>query len=157
MECVVGVFTGIRNIRGEMNIQPGMALAAAAQSESADVRATLRAQKGLISTLARLNSFEVAPPGERPKTAATAIVADTTIFVSLEGIIDFTAEKARLEKEIQKVVKELNAVSRKLSNEDFLSKAPADVVEKVRGQHTELVAKESKLQANFERVAALEP
>jgi valyl-tRNA synthetase len=157
MECVVGVITGIRNIRGEMNIQPGMALAAAAQSESADVRATLKAQKGLISTLARLNSFDVAPPGERPKTAATAIVADTTIFVSLEGIIDFAAEKARLEKEIQKVVKELNAVSRKLSNEDFLSKAPADVVEKVRGQHTELVAKESKLQANFERVAALEP
>ncbi|MFO7496163.1 MAG: valine--tRNA ligase [Desulfobacterales bacterium] len=157
MDRVVGVITGIRNIRGEMNIQPGMALAAAVQSESAVVRETLEAQKGLVTTLARLKAFDVAPPGERPKTAATAIIADATIFVSLEGIIDFAAEKARLEKEIQKVIKELNAVSRKLSNEDFLSKAPADVVEKVRGQHAELVEKEGKLQVNLERVAALEP
>ena len=127
------------------------------QSESADVRATLEAHQGLVSTLARLKTFEVSQPGERPKTAATAIVADATVFVSLEGIIDFAAEKARLEKEIQKVIKELNAVSRKLSNEDFLGKAPADVVEKVRGQHAELVEKEGKLQANLERVAALAP
>ncbi len=157
MDRVVGVITGIRNIRGEMNIQPGMTLAAAVQSESAEVRATLEAHKGLIATLARLKTLDVDKPGERPKTAATAIVADATVFVSLEGIIDFAAEKARLEKEIQKVIKELNAVSRKLSNEDFLSKAPADVVEKVRGQHAELVEKEGKLQANLERVAALEP
>jgi valyl-tRNA synthetase len=157
MDRVVGVITAIRNIRGEMNIQPGMALAAAVQSESADVRATLKAHQGLVNTLARLKTFEVSQPGERPKTAATAIVPDATVFVSLEGIIDFAAEKARLEKEIQKVIKELNAVSRKLSNEDFLGKAPADVVEKVRGQHAELVEKEGKLQANLERVAALAP
>jgi valyl-tRNA synthetase len=157
MERVVGVITAIRTIRGEMNIQPGMALAAAVQSESADVRATLEAHQGLVSTLARLKTLEVSQPGERPKTAATAIVPDATVFVSLEGIIDFAAEKARLEKEIQKVIKELNAVSRKLSNEDFLGKAPADVVEKVRGQHAELVEKEGKLQANLERVAALTP
>ncbi|MGD8542136.1 MAG: class I tRNA ligase family protein, partial [Desulfobacteraceae bacterium] len=157
MERVVGVITAIRTIRGEMNIQPGMALAAAVQSESADVRATLKAHQGLVATLARLKTLEVSQPGERPKTAATAIVPDATVFVSLEGIIDFAAEKARLEKEIQKVIKELNAVSRKLTNEDFLSKAPADVVEKVRGQHAELVEKEGKLQANLERVAALAP
>jgi valyl-tRNA synthetase len=157
MERVVGVITAIRTIRGEMNIQPGMALAAAVQSESADVRATLKAHQGLVATLARLKTLEVSQPGERPKTAATAIVPEATVFVSLEGIIDFAAEKARLEKEIQKVIKELNAVSRKLTNEDFLSKAPADVVEKVRGQHAELVEKEGKLQANLERVAALAP
>ncbi len=155
MGRLMAVITGIRNIRGEMNIAPSLALSATIQIADADFRALFSDQRDLIMSLARLSALSVEAPGERPAAAATAVVEGATIFVSLAGIIDFALEAERLEKEIGKIKKELSGVSRKLSNEDFLDKAPEDVIQKSRDRHEALSEKLGKLDVNLEKIRAL--
>jgi valyl-tRNA synthetase len=83
------------------------------------------------------------------------VVNSASIFVFLEGIIDFTKEAQRLEKEIKKLATELTTVAKKLQNEGFLSKAPADVIEKVREKQGALLEKQQKIQKNLDRIKAL--
>jgi valyl-tRNA synthetase len=152
MDLVIDVITGVRNIRGEMNLPPGQPLGVQVQSDNARQRRALVDHGGLIADLARLSEFDVTAPAERSGAAATAIVAGATVFVSLEGVIDFAKETARLEKELGKLEKELGGIDRKLANEGFLAKAPAEVVEKVRGKQAALSEKREKLLATLEKI-----
>jgi valyl-tRNA synthetase len=156
MRLISGIITGIRNIRGEMNISPSLSLGVSAQSQDELTRKAMQQHRDMIINLARLNSLSVGNAVERPKSAATAVVNDATIFVSLEGIIDFAKEIERLEKEIDKLTNESATVSKKLNNEDFLRKAPAAVVEKVKAKHDLLVEKQQKLLSNLTKIKELE-
>jgi valyl-tRNA synthetase len=155
MEILMGVITGIRNVRGEMNISPTMALQVLIQSEDEKTRKIMETQRDLIINLARLNSLEVQNAGEKPKSSATAVVNSASIFVLLEGIIDFAKETKRLEKEIKKLAADLTTVANKLKNEGFLSKAPSDVIEKVREKQGFLLEKQQKIQTNIDRIKAV--
>jgi valyl-tRNA synthetase len=156
MDLIIGVITGIRNIRGEMNLAPSMNLEVTVQAEAESTREIIDRYQELVIHLARLKSLSIELPGERPKTAATAVVKDVTLFASLEGIIDFAKERQRLTKEIAKVDQELAGVSKKLNNENFLSKAPADIVAKVKDKHAGLEEKKQKIEANLDRIQELE-
>ncbi len=156
MAVVSGVITAVRNIRGEMNIPPSLLLDVTVQSPETGRRECLTLQSELIRELARLASLTIQAPGPRPRAAAaTAVVEGATVFVTLEGIIDFTREAQRLEKEIGKLTGERAQLSRKLTNEDFLSKAPMEVVAKVQEKHSGLLEREEKLQANLERIRSI--
>ena len=152
MDLVISMITGIRNIRGEMNISPSMMLEVLIQTDDDKVRGIAETQKDMIADLARLKSLTVSLPGAKPKGAATAVVQGATIFVSLEGIIDVAQEVRRLEKEIGKITTEMIAVLKKMQNEDFLAKAPPDVVEKVKEKHDMLLEKQEKLQVNLDKI-----
>ena len=154
MELLIDVISCIRNVRGEMGLPPGMALEAIVYAADEDTRATIDGHRDLIVPLARLKSLDVTGQPQRPKGAATAVARGATIFVPLEGIIDFAREIERLGKELGKLSKELAAVSNKLHNQDFLAKAPADIVAKVNAQHQELTEKQQKIQANLDRIKA---
>ncbi len=155
MDLVTGIITGIRNIRGEMNISPSSLLSAVVQlKDESDLEVVNRCE-GIIVNLARLGSFSARNQVERPKSSATAVVGGATIFVLLEGIIDFEKEVIRLEKEMSKISKELNVILKKLNNQDFLSKAPEDVVDKVREKQHVLYERQQKIQANLEKIKAL--
>ena len=156
MGLISGIISGIRNVRGEMNISPSLALAVSVHSQEEATRGTIEQHKDMIINLARLNSLSVENTGQRPKSAATAVVDNATIFVNLEGIIDFAQEINRLDKEINKLTNELSIVSKKLRNEDFLSKAPKDVVEKVKEKQEVLMEKQQKLQTNLDKIKELE-
>jgi valyl-tRNA synthetase len=176
MELISGIISGIRNIRGEMNISPSLSLAVTVHSQEESTRGTIEQYKDMIMNLARLKSLLVENTGleqlslpfdnlksstaentvRRPKSAATSVVDNATIFVHLEGIIDFAQEMNRLDKEINKLTNELSTVSKKLRNEDFLSKAPKDVVEKVKEKQESLMEKQQKLQANLDKIRELE-
>ena len=155
MSLVFEVITAIRNVRGEMNISPSVPLSVAVHSDEDRILEKLLENQMEIIDLARLSAFSAQKPVLRPRAAATAIVQDATVFVLLEGIIDFAKEAGRLEKEIEKLMTELAGVSKKLHNEDFLNKAPADVVEKVTGRHKELIEKQGKLQVHLDRIRSM--
>ena len=152
MGILMKVITGIRNVRGEMNIAPSLNLKVLVQSEDDHTNTVVETHRDLVISLARLSDLTVESAGPRPKSSATAVVSNATIFVDLEGIIDFDKESRRLEKEIDKLMIELTKIDKKLDNEGFLSKAPADVIEKVRRQQRELLEKQEKLQMNLERI-----
>jgi valyl-tRNA synthetase len=156
MALLMEVITGIRNVRGEMNIAPSLSLQVQVQSDDEQTRQIITRQQDLIINLAKLDSLTVEKLGQRPKSSATAVVSRASIFVSLEGIIDFAKETNRLEKEIKKLATELATVAKKLGNEGFLSKAPADVIEKVRQKQSALLEKQEKIQTNLDKIKKVE-
>jgi valyl-tRNA synthetase len=155
MEAVMAVITGIRNVRGEMNISPSTALHVAVQPEDPTIGKVVADNCDLIVNLARLNGISVDTAAVRPKSAATVLINGARVYVLLEGIIDFAQEQSRLEKEIGKLTKEMSGMNKKLSNEDFLTKAPATVVAGVREKHAMLLEKQQALEATLSRIQAM--
>jgi len=156
MNILMDIVTGIRNIRGEMNINPSILLDVMIHSPEFEMRQEMENHKNLVITLARLKTVSIQEPSIRPKSAATVVIGDHTVYVALEGVIDFEKESGRLEKEIQKIEKELVGVSKKLANEDFLSKAPKPVVEKVTEKHSTLMEKQDRLKENLTKIQEIE-
>jgi len=154
MEVLMNVITGIRNVRGEMNLAPSLALPVTIQSEDGPTREIIESQRDLVINLARLSALTVDEITQRPASSATAVIQNATIFVDLAGIIDFAKEIRRLEKEMNKLAVELAKVGKKLENEGFLSKAPADVIEKVRDKQSALLEKQHKFKMNLDRIKA---
>jgi len=155
IKLLIDTITGVRNVRGEMDLAPSMTLDVTVQSAENSIRQTIDQYRDLITNLARIKSFAVEPPGEKPATAATSIISGATIFVSLEGIIDFEKESRRLEKSIKKINTEMTPVVKKLGNQNFLSKAPEEVVTKVKDKHTQLLEKLQKLESTLEKIKEL--
>jgi valyl-tRNA synthetase len=152
MGLVMGVITGIRNVRGEMNISPGLALTVEVQAARDESRALLEREQALINQLSRLERLTITAPGAKPRTAATAIVDGAAVYVSLAGVIDLAKESERLTKELAKIAKEMGALSKKLNNDDFLAKAPAEVVVGVREKHAVLSDKHHKIETTLARI-----
>ncbi len=152
METVMAAITGIRNVRGEMNIAPSANLTVVVRPETPEVGVVMADNHALIASLARLNGMTVANDAGRPKAAATVLIDGATLFVRLEGIVDFTNEQSRLEKEIGKLTKELSGLNKKLGNEDFLTKAPVEVVEGVREKHAAMLDRQHALETTLGRI-----
>ncbi len=152
METVMAAITGIRNVRGEMNISPSAMLNVVVHPEDPMVGEVVKSNRELILNLAKLSDLFVDQAIKRPKIAATILINGATIYVLLEGIIDFAQERSRLEKGIGKLNKELIGMNKKLSNADFLNKAPAKVVEGVREKHDAMLEKQQALEATLKRI-----
>ena len=155
MELIMRVITGIRNIRGEMNIAPSLKLNATVLAGEANIREILEAHREMIILLARLASLSIAASIDKQTTSATSIIEGATLFVSLEGVIDFKKEIQRLEKEIKKVKNDIEPLSKKLENQGFLQKAPKSVVQNVNEKHQMLNEKRQKLEANLDKMVEL--
>jgi valyl-tRNA synthetase len=125
IEFVRGVITGIRNIRGEMNIPPSKKLKVMLKTSS-----VTKHQEKYIKNLGKVNKLIVDENLKKPPACASSVVKDCDIFIPLEGLIDVEVEKNRLQKEINRLEGLLKGVAGKLSNEDFVSKAPEDVVKR---------------------------
>ena len=156
MALLTELISAVRNIRGEMNISPSLNLTATIQTKDSEIKAAIEQYQDILINLAKLDFFRVIDKAERPKSSATAVVAGATIFVPLEGIIDFAKESLRLEKEMNKLVKELATVSKKLENDNFLAKAPEDVVQQVKAKHSLLQEKQQKLQSNLNKIKEIQ-
>lgn len=136
MEWVMQFITGIRSIRSQMNIAPKQAVPVLLKDAAEPDKQRLQQNHDFISKLANLESVELLT-GEAP-AAATALVGKMEILIPLEGLIDKDAEIARLDKEMAKLDKIIKQSSGKLSNENYVAKAPAEVVAKEREKLAEL-------------------
>jgi valyl-tRNA synthetase len=152
MGLIIDVVNSIRALRWEMNIAPAQqvdVILRTAGSKSLDM---LNRYKGYIENLARAGTVTAAAEASKPESAVTAVVREVEIFLPLKGIIDFAEEQRRLQKELARVQKDLSDISRKLSNRDFLAKAPEAVVEKEKARSQELIETRDKLQTNLDRI-----
>jgi valyl-tRNA synthetase len=112
----------------------------------------LKTHAHYIEGLAALSSLKVRGDGERPKTAASAVIRELEIYVPLEGVLDFAEESRRLEKEMSKLEPELARSQKKLANNAFLNRAPADVVDKEKDKLERLTGKLNKIRTQIERL-----
>jgi valyl-tRNA synthetase len=134
----------IRNIRGEMNVPPDKKASVVFKTGNRDVVTIIRREDVHIKALAKVDAVTIDPDYAPAGTDASAVMNEVEIFVPLKGLIDFDKERARIDKEIERTRAELAKVYQKLSNENFTSKAPDDVIEREktkRDEFTELLSK----------------
>jgi valyl-tRNA synthetase len=154
MAVVMDVTTAIRNIRGEMNVAPAAQVEAMVFGPES-LTNTVKTHGHYIEDLARLSTLELVRERERPRVAASAVVGELELFVPLEGVLDFKEENRRLQKEISKLEPELARTQKKLANEAFLSRAPADIVAKEKDKLQRLGGKLNKFQMQLEKLTKL--
>ena len=128
IEWLKSVLTGVRRIRSEMNIAPGKPIPLRFAGGAADDRARTDKFGAQIEFLARTESQRWLEPGEAEPASATAVVGEMKILIPLAGLIDMSAEKTRLAKEIKRIGGEIAKCKGKLSNANFVQNAPAEVV-----------------------------
>lgn len=105
--------------------------------------------------LGNLESLTIGMNLEEPKGAAVGVAGTSRVFVLMEGLIDVAGEKARLEKELARVDRDLNVVSRKLANRDFMAKAAEDVVKKEQRKYQDFREKHRVLEAAIRKLDAM--
>ena len=141
-EKKVGLFMdiihGIRNIRGEMNINPAQKIKVLIALRDESAAGSVREGLGHIKKLAGVSEVEITVGIDaKPKKAATAVAPGAEIYVPLEGLIDFDVELNRLGKELAIIESDLQRTEKKLNNEGFLKKAPQQVIEKEQEKRKE--------------------
>jgi valyl-tRNA synthetase len=152
MILIMDVIKAVRNIRSEMNVSSALMIEAVCYSSDTSVIKLLEREGSHIKTLAKVSVLKVSAPAGRPENSATAIAGNVEIFVPLKGLINFEEEEKRLKKDIEKIEKELIALGRKMSNKEFIERAPKEVVEKDKARLNELLQKKTKLEQGVGRV-----
>ncbi|TSA11447.1 MAG: valine--tRNA ligase [Deltaproteobacteria bacterium] len=152
MNLLMDVITGIRNLRSEMNVHPAQKVNIIVLSGSGPVRELIARHETFLKNLAKVEGLEICADGERPKGAVSCITDQVETYMLLEGVIDISAETAKLQKEAGKLQTELKRVQNKLANRDFLERAPAEIIDKEKGKVQEFVARLEKIEANLKRL-----
>ncbi|MBN1879955.1 valine--tRNA ligase [bacterium] len=146
-DMVLRAIATLRTMRAEIGINPGKEIRGIFATSNAVFRNVLVQNMLDIKFLARLSQLDIQDVPDAPKVRATSVTPDgIDAFLDLEGIIDVPAETLRLQKEIQKTNSEIEKVTVKLNNPDFIRKAPAAIVEKNRTIEVELRERQCKLQ-----------
>jgi valyl-tRNA synthetase len=155
IEWVKAFMLGVRQIRGEMNISMAKRIDIILANASDEDRRRLADNEPLLKKLAKLESVRILAAGEEAPMSATALVGDMQVLVPMAGLIDKGAELARLDKEIQRLDGEVKRVGGKLSNEGFVAKAPAEVIDKERAKLAEAEQALANLTEQREKIAKL--
>jgi valyl-tRNA synthetase len=132
MNLIMGAITGIRNIRGEMNVPPAKKVDVLIEAPDPADSEVIRDHVSHLRALARVESVAVDSSIPKPEASATAVFGPNQVHVVLKGLIDFEEEKKRIRKEIQKIEKDYAVSKNKLSNPQFLEKAPEEIIQSVK-------------------------
>ncbi|MEM7217935.1 MAG: valine--tRNA ligase [Pseudomonadota bacterium] len=137
VEWLKRIIEAVRNIRGEANIKPSQELGLLLDGGDAQDRRLADSNATLLMRLARVSEITWLDAGAEAPAHALALAGDVRVMVPLAGLIDVGEETARLEKEIERLGKDLKRLQGKLGNENFVAKAPAEVVDKERAKAAE--------------------
>ncbi len=141
IEQLCAVVTAVRATKARYGISPKQPLDVVVKTtgdhalNAADV---LNSQLEQLKSMARVGNFEASATAVKPAHSSVTIQAALEIYIQLEGFVDFDAEKARLQKELDKKVGELEKINKKLGNEGFLAKADVAIIEKAKSDAAEL-------------------
>ncbi len=138
MTWIIDLVKGVRSIRAEMNVPPSAKIALVLKDASAQSKERLDRHLGVIATLARLS--EAKTSDVLPRGSAQFVLGEATVALPLGDVIDFAKERARLEKELKKAEDEVARFDAKLNNEQFVSRAPEDVLAEQREKRAEAKA-----------------
>jgi valyl-tRNA synthetase len=152
MLYVMEAVTGIRNIRGELNVPPAAEVRVLIKIFRDGAEGIVRNNISLVRRLAKAGEIEVGKNIEKPRGSATAVRDFFEIYIPIEGLLNIDEEVARLMKEKMKVAESLTFLNKKLLSEDFLNRAPKDVVVKEKARYQELVLKDERLEVSIKRL-----
>jgi valyl-tRNA synthetase len=153
MNWVIGLIEGIRSARQQMHVPVGLYLPLVVKDMGDAAKAAWDRNEVLIKRLARIDELTVVDAF--PKGCATVPMEGATFGLPLADIIDVAEEKARLEKSLQKLAKEIGGMKGRLGNPKFVESAPEEVVEETRANLAAREDEAAKLQEAMDRLAEL--
>ncbi|MCX5901524.1 MAG: valine--tRNA ligase [Proteobacteria bacterium] len=155
IDMMIQVVSAIRNMRSEIGVPPKGRPHVDILAHDEESAQRITELSALLCSLAGLKDVAMHRQFAKPKTAATAVVGTVEIFLDIEGVINFDEERNRLQKELDKVLADIEFVGKKLGNEGFVSRAPEAVVAKEKEKLEGYQEKEIKLRNNLERIIKL--
>jgi valyl-tRNA synthetase len=147
---VVELVSAIRSVRSEMNVPPAAKPALVLVGRAEYVEERFGRHQAAIERLARIEGLQGA--ASPPVGSAQLVVGAATFALPLAGIIDFAAEEARLSRELKRVEAEIARIDKKLANENFIGRAPGEVVDAEREKRASYAADGERLSAALKRV-----
>jgi len=147
---VVDLVTAIRSVRAEMNIAPATLTPLVLAGASAETKQRAPRWNDVIRRMARLGDISFAD--RAPEGSVQLLVRGEVVALPLKGVIDLSAEKARLDKELAKADVDIKRVDAKLANEKFLANAPEEIVEEEKEKREAAVARKTKILEALERL-----
>ena len=147
---VVDLVTAIRSVRSEMNIPPATLIPLVLSDASTETKERAQRWSDTVKRMARLADISFAD--RPPEGAVQLLVRGEVVALPLKGVIDLSAEKARLDKEIVKAEADIKRVDAKLSNEKFVANAPEEIVEEEKEKREAAVARKEKILEALERL-----
>ncbi|MBE2195395.1 MAG: valine--tRNA ligase [Anaerolinea sp.] len=148
MDQVRDLIVKLRNTRVTYNVDPAKRIQAIAEGESAPRIAALAP---IFSRLCNIESISILN-GDSTAQAAAVVSGDATLYLPLAGMVDLSAERERLSKELGTISAQIDKTEKNLSNEQFVSRAKPEVVEKERAKLADLKQAQQSVR---ERLAAL--
>ena len=150
VDWLIALISGTRAAKNELGIAPGANLAGFCAAPSDLGHSVIETNRAAIERLARLTPIHF---GEAPSGAAMQVTAGADVFVvPLEGVVDVTAENARLARAREASAKEAKALEARLSNPSFVARARPEAVEKARADHAHHAAEVARLEAALARL-----
>lgn len=144
--------TAVRAVRARYSVSPKVRLAVTVKAPGAEGM-VLASMADDIRSLAGIGELAIEADAVKPPHAAVAVAAGSEVYISLEGLVDFAAERARVSAELARTEDELARVRKKLSNEGYLAKAAPEIIEKDRAKAADLSAIVATLSAQLGELA----
>ncbi len=153
-ELLIGTIRTIRNLRAEADVKPGVKVSVILQSGSDKERQILEAGQSYIQDLAKVETLTITPElsGELKRTMA-GVVGTIQVLMPLAGVVDVDALSAKLKKDLAKVEAEIKALSGRLANQNFVNKAPAEVVQGAKEALAEAEKQAEILRSRLNQIA----
>ena len=153
IEFIKQVIVAIRNLRAVVGIHPSKVINIVIIPDHNAVEETIRSSENLILSLAKA-SIDLSQR-QKPEKAVGQVVERLQLFLPIEGLIDVEKEVERIKRELSKIIKDIELSDKKLSNQDFMDRAPEEVVEKEREKSEELSNKKQKMVEVLEKLSDL--
>jgi valyl-tRNA synthetase len=134
MQSIMNIIRAVRNIRAEFNVNPGQAITALIQVRDTDKLTLINDHQNYIKQMANISEIKASQETYKVHQAVSAITAIAEIYIPLEGVIDIDKELVRLNKDLQATLKDIEKSAAKLKNDQFLDRAPQEVIEKERAK-----------------------
>ena len=155
IEWTKEIITGIRNIRGELLIKPSTSINALVKGEDKTNKKRLEKLNVYISNLCNLSEISWKTDASDDLPSSVFALEDLKVMIPLEGLIDPKEEKLRLDKKLDKLIKEKEMLSAKLSNDNFIKNAPKDLVSSQQERFNVLTKELENLQSQMKEIQKL--
>ena len=155
IEWLKDVVTGIRNIRGELNLKPSTQISCIFENGTENEKSSLEDVESYVKRLSGLKAIKWADPQDESPPASIFTRENLKVLIPLEGLIDAEKESERLIKKIAKISKEKDMLASKLSNKKFTENAPKELVSSQKERLSVLATELDNLRAQISELNKL--
>ncbi len=149
MKILVELIRSVRNIRAEVNTPMSKKVQLMISAKDETIAAALEENRSYIERFCNPEELIISTNLTAPEKSMSAVISGAELYLPLEGLINLEEEKKRLEKELEKWTSEVERVQKKLSNQGFVAKAPAAVIEEERRKEKDYLEKQESVRARI--------